>query len=101
MDAFTIVQEIISFFKVKKNLINFAVLLILAITLPFALNLAKNTQIFKSRAADAPVVFTGPNVGPPRAGSPNKVVKPSVDASGSAKWSVDLQFTAPTGPITP
>lgn len=88
-------HEISTFFKNRKNLINFVILLLLAIILPLAINLAQKTQIFKSRATEDPIIFSGPNF-QTRNGQP--VVKPTPDSSGNPIWSVDIQITAPVPP---
>lgn len=51
--------EFLELFKKKNNLITLLILGILILAVPIGINLIKNQQIFKSRAAADPIVFTG------------------------------------------
>ena len=58
-----VVQEIISYFKnSKKNLVNLLLLAIMVLALPLGVNLVRQQQLLKSRAAGDPIKFTGANV---------------------------------------
>lgn len=50
-------EQFVDYFKQKKNLTNLIILLILVITLPLGIYLAKKTQIFNPRAAAEPITF--------------------------------------------
>lgn len=54
--------EFTDYFKQKKNLLNLLVLGILVLALPLGIDLIRQQQILKSRAAVDPIVFTGANV---------------------------------------
>lgn len=95
-------SEFINYFKNRRNLVNLIVLILLAIGIPLAVNLAKNQQIFRTRAAEPPIVFSGPNLIPAEGqGTPklkplsNDDGSPILDAQGNLQWSVDVQITAP------
>lgn len=81
------------FLKSKKNLINVLILLILILAIPLGMKLVQNQQILKSRAVEASVTFSGPNVTTRN----NKTIL-KLDADGNAK--VDLIITAPNAPGT-
>ena len=87
-------SEFINYFKNRRNLINLIILLVLAIGIPLAVNLAKNRQIFRSRAAQPAIIFSGPNVDTGDGGAVPKL-KPTFDTNGNLQWSVDVQITAP------
>jgi len=46
------VEDLVSYFKVKKNLINLLLLAVLVVGLPVGINLARQQQILRSRAAN-------------------------------------------------
>lgn len=55
-------DDILTYFKNKKNLINLLVFLVLVLALPLGIQLIRQQQIFSSRASTDPIKFTGPNV---------------------------------------
>lgn len=55
-------EEFINFFKIKKNIINVLSLAILVLAIPLGINLVRQQQILRSKAAVESIVFTGPNV---------------------------------------
>lgn len=79
--------EFADYFKEKKNLFNLLVLGILVLALPLGINLIRQQQILKSRAAVDPIVFTGDNV------------QKKADGSWVAlKPQITLTLTSPLGP---
>ena len=55
-------DDIIIYFKNKKNLINLLVFLVLILALPLGIQLVRQQQIFSSRASAPAITFSGPNV---------------------------------------
>lgn len=55
-------QEFISYFKNKKNLVNLLVLAIMVLAVPLGVNLARQQQILKSQAGGGPIAFVGDSV---------------------------------------
>lgn len=83
------------FLKSKKNIISALTLLILILAVPLGMQLIRQQQVIKSRAATGAtgVTFSGPNV---KVVNNKTVVK--LDADGNAI--VDLIITAPNAPGT-
>ncbi len=85
-------NELITYFKNKKNLINLLILAILVVGLPVTTDLIKTSKIFNSRAVSDPIVFSGPNV---VTGANNQKV---LKLNEQGKAIVDLELTSTLGP---
>jgi|Napbiome12C3dose_1001474.scaffolds.fasta_scaffold00001_132 hypothetical protein len=88
--------EFSELFKHKKNLITLLLLGILILAVPIGINLIKQQQIFKSRAANPPIVI-----------KETKGVFQRLKAGGGYEWvmekdaKVSLELTSPLGSPDP
>lgn len=90
-------SQLVEYFKNRKNLRNLIILLVLVVGLPIGIYLAQRTQILRSRAANDPIIFTGPNV---RERNGQSVVVPDrTGPDGKPIYKVDILLTAPTSPL--
>ena len=83
----------------KRNIIQFLMLGILVVGIPFAVNLVRQQQVLKSRASTENIIFTGPNVkligGKEVAVDPNIRVKVIAPGAGSAPATAAPATAAP------
>ena len=82
----------------RRQLINFSILILLALALPIGYYLSQNTAIFRSRAdAVKPIEFSGPNI-QTREGK-QVLIPDRTLPNGSPHYQVDLILTAPVPPL--
>lgn len=79
-------SDFLDFFKQKKNLVNLLLLGILVLALPLGVNLIRQQQIIKSRAAVAAITFKGSNV------------EQKNGSMVALKPQISLELTSPLGP---
>lgn len=93
-------QDSINFLKNKRNLTSILILILMALSIPIALNLAQRSQILKSRADNPPILFSGNNVvsNPDKPDIPRLKPDATPNGSSTAKYHVDIILTAPVSP---
>lgn len=90
-------DELISFLKDKRNLINLLTLGIIVLALPIGVNLVRQQQIFTSRAASGSVEFLTKEKGGPSASDGTSCVSQRSDGTWSTKCNkVKIWITAPS-----
>lgn len=80
-------NELISYFKIRKNLVNLLFLVLLVISLPLGIYLVRQQQILRSRAEEAPIAFLE-----------GRCVKIQKDKPVAVCPDITFQLVSPLGP---